>query len=365
MRVGIDYLPAATHWPGSGRYARELVRALVGLEERPDLRLFDVGRAERRVDPRALGLPFGDPRVVRVTRSIPRRALPFLARIGFDAARILGGIDVFHHVNVHGPAVRHARQVLAIAELPEPRSPAADSLRDLARRQDALIVFSADWRLRVAEQLDFPLARVHATSVGCEHWRRTLSEIPAPDAPPRILVLGATRTERRPLAVLRAFERLRENGLDARLAYVGRDGAAEPALAEALRASPAARHVARIRDAAESDLPALVAGASVLVHLDPRAGTPVTPLEALAAGVPVVASRIPCFREHLEGVAELVDDAEAAREPAYLAGAIAQAIAARTDGLELARRTAHARAYTWERCATETLRVWTSVAARP
>jgi hypothetical protein len=30
-RIGLDWLPARAHWPGVGRYARELARALVRL----------------------------------------------------------------------------------------------------------------------------------------------------------------------------------------------------------------------------------------------------------------------------------------------------------------------------------------------
>ncbi len=365
MRVGIDYFPAATHWPGSGRYARELVRALVARDDRPDLRLFDVGRvqlpADPPIDPRALGIPFGDPRVRRVTRAIPRRALPALARVGFDAARLLGGIDVFHHVNAHGPPVSHARQVLAVAELPAPKSEALRALRERAQSMDGLVVFCTDWRERVAEALAFPPARIHLTRVGSEHWRRTLAEIPAPDDPPRVLVLGALRTERRPLALFRAFERLRERRVDARLVFAGRDGNASPALLEAFRTSPHAQHVERLPDVREPDLPSLVARSSVLAHLDPEAGTPVTPLEALAAGVPVVASAIPCFTEHLQGVAELVDDAEAVREPDVLAGALERAIVSRADGLAQTLRAARAREFPWSRCAEETIAVWHAV----
>ncbi len=361
MRVGIDYLPATSHWPGVGRYARELVRALVALDDRPDLRLFDVGRAPRDVDRRALGLPFGDPRVVQVTRRLPRRALPFLARSGFDAARILGGVDVFHHVHPPGPPVRRARQVMALAELPARGSQAEHVLAERAKQMDALVVFCTDWRLRAAEQLGFPLARIHVTAVGCEHWRRTLAEISPPDDPPVVLVLGATRPERYPLAVLRAFERLRER-VPARLLLVGRPGGAEEEFRAALERSPHVAHVARITEPRETDLPGLVARASVLVHLDPQAGTPVTPLEALRMGLPVVASRSPCFTEALQGVATLVEDAEVVREPDVLAAAIEREIASRSDGLAEAVRAAHARAWSWERCARETLAVWRGVA---
>jgi len=364
VRVGIDYRPATTHWPGSGRYARELVRALVALRDRPDLGLYDVGRAPRSVDPRALGLPVGDPGVRRTSCAIPRRALPWLARAGFDAARMLGGVDVFHHVNASGPPVRRAREVLAVAELPARGSDARRELAERARRMAAIVVFCSDWRAHAAEELDFPIERIHTTSVGCEHWRRALPALPGPDDPPRVLVLGATRAERRPLAILRAFELLRAGGVEARLVYAGREGDAENGLAAAVRSCAHAAHVERIRDPREADLPELVARSSALVHLDPDAGTPVTPLEALAAGVPVVASRIPCFVEHLEGVAELVDDEASVHEPALLAAAIATAIAARSDAAALGRRTARAGQHTWARCAAETIAAWRAVASR-
>lgn len=363
MRVGIDYFPATTHGPGSGRYARELVRALVELPGHPDLGLFDVGRAPRSVDPGALGLPVGDPGVRRTGWAIPRRALPWLSRVGLDAARLLGGVDVFHHVNANGPMVRHAREVLAVAELPPRGSGAHRGLRERARRMEALVVFCADARARAARDLDFPIERIHATSVGCEHWRRAYTVLPGPVDPPRVLVLGATRSERRPLAVLRAFERLRAGGVEARLVYAGREGDAEPELAAAVRSSAHGAHVERIRDPREADLPELVARSSALVHLDPDAGTPVTPLEALAAGVPVVASRIACFVEHLADVAELVDDEACVCEPAHLAAAVARAIAARSDTAALGRRTARAGEHTWARCAAETIAVWRAVAA--
>ena len=47
MRVGMDYLAAVTHPPGVGRYVRELVRAVVRLDERPALALFELGGGAR------------------------------------------------------------------------------------------------------------------------------------------------------------------------------------------------------------------------------------------------------------------------------------------------------------------------------
>jgi glycosyltransferase involved in cell wall biosynthesis len=84
----------------------------------------------------------------------------------------------------------------------------------------------------------------------------------------------------------------------------------------------------------------------------------VTPLEALALGVPVVASRLPAFVEALGDAATLVDDDACVREPDILSDAIRAAIEHRDDGLAAARRDLVAREFTWERCARETLAGW-------
>ncbi len=358
MRIGIDYLPATTHAPGAGRYARELVRALVRLEDCPELSLFDVGRAPRAIEARALGLAARDPRVRRLTLGLPRRALPPLAALGVDAPRLLGGVDLFHHVRPPGPPVRRALQSMALAELPDPRSAAGSALAGRAPRVDAWIVFSSAWRERVAERLRVPLERVHVTPVGCEHWARERPPPPGPAGPPRILVLGATHAQRAPLVVLRAFELLRGRGIEARLCFAGRRGDAERALDAARAASAWAAAVERSADPREADMAALVGGASVLVHLDPDAGTPVTPLEALASGLAVVASRTDGFREALEGAAEFVGEDGAAPDPDELAAAIEAALASRADPAAAARRAARAARYSWEACARATLAVW-------
>lgn len=379
MRVGIDYSPAVSHPPGVGRYVRELVRALVRLEERPDLALFDVTRAHRGVDERALGLTIGDPRVKRVRRDLPRSLVRFVHTVSrFGADDWLGRVDVFHHARLVPQAlpIHRARQSFALSELPILGSEADAALQRALVRMERVFVFSQAYRSLVLQRYRLDPARVVHTRVGCEHWRRTLATLPVRSGPPRILVLGAVRTSRRPLAILRAFERLSERGFDARLEFaappLATESNADPAaaqLAAALSRSPVADKVSwavRARGtnahddlfALERALPERVASAAVLVHLSSDEGTPVTPLEALSVGVPVVASRIGAFEEALAGVAQLVDDDECVREPEVLCAAIRRAIETRDDGQAAARRELVAREFTWERCARETLAAW-------
>ncbi|MBL8858424.1 MAG: glycosyltransferase [Planctomycetes bacterium] len=380
MRVGVDYLAAASHWPGVGRYVRELVRALVRLPDRPDLALYEVGRAPRVVAPRALGLTIGDPRVQRLQVERSRtlvHAVNVLARRGVDDE--LGGLDLFQHASLWPEhlRVRRAREAVAVAELPSEGTPQDSLLAARLARMHGVLTFSNALRSTLIQRYRLEPAQVVFTPVGCEHWRRTLAELPPKDDPPRILVLGAVRAERRPLVVLRAFERLVERGLDAQLDFAcpppPRGRALDPgaaALYDALRTSPVADKVlwegrvgARARPALdpagfEGSLPDRVARASVLLHLSADEGTPVTPLEALALGVPVVASRLPAFVEALGDAAVLVEDAACVREPDYLAEILITALNERNDGPNAARRELVARAFTWERCAEATARAW-------
>src|SRR5439155_26093899 len=114
-----------------------------------------------------------------------------------------------------------------------------------------VIVFSSEWARRVQSRYGIPGTRIQRVSVGCEHWRRDLAELPEtparpdPDAPPArepspppiVLVLGARKPARRHLAILRAVEKLRAGGLRTRLVAVGAPGPSDRELARAIEAS--------------------------------------------------------------------------------------------------------------------------------
>jgi glycosyltransferase involved in cell wall biosynthesis len=384
VRIGLDYSLAVSHPPGAGRYVRELVRALVRLEDRPALALLEFGREAELFETPALGLAFGDPHTRRVRVRWPRRALTWSARLGRGADTWLGGVDVFHQSRLPAAPVRSARQTLAVAELPPEGSPRAAELAAAWRAAAAVLVFSSDARARLGARFTSPPGGIHVVPVGCEHWRRELAELPPPVAPARVLVLGRLAPEHAPLALLAACAELaarggelalRGEGLELALAGSAPKPAelAAPELAEFTARSARTEHGLRVLTvpagtpsalAREHALPQLVAGAGVLVHLVPDALTPVTPLEALALGVPVVCPRLPAFTEALGDEAFYVDLAECRREPRVLADALEAALRSRRDRAACDRRTLHARAFTWEANARATLALWHQLASQ-
>jgi glycosyltransferase involved in cell wall biosynthesis len=350
VRVGIDYLPAVSHAPGVGRYTRELVRALAALDDGPELALLDVGRARRFIGEPALGIA-GSKRVTLVRSNQSRRFATLLRR---HADRWLGGVDVFQHATLPTLRVATARECLAVSELPPPGAPADALVRRTLARMSGVIVFCDEYKARIADRYGVPAERIHRTPVGADHWRRELDVLPPRADPPAVLVLGALRPARAHLAVLRALETLDARGVPLGLIAIGRAGPAAQEFERAVSISPARERVRWHHEVSESELPHTVGSASVMVHLAEDEGTAVTPLEAFAMGLAVVASPLPALRESLGDLATWIDRADAVRDPALLADAIGIALASGDRDA----RARHAERFTWRACARATAEAW-------
>ena len=112
---------------------------------------------------------------------------------------------------------------------------------------------------------------------------------------------------------------------------------------------------------ADDDLPALVAGASVFAFPSVKEGFGLAPMEALAAGVPVVARDLPVLREVLGEAAEL------ALDPTGLAAGIARAVRGGEPGRDdrVAAGRALAARHTWSAAAAAHRELYTRHAAEP
>ncbi len=358
MRVSVDYLPAVSHWPGPGRYARELVRAVVALERAPELELVELGRAPAIVPPDALGLS-GAERRRRVP--LPRRGVAALCA-GGGSRLVFGAPQVHHRVRPEQPGPRGVPALQPVAELPAPGSPGEARLRALVAAGTRLAVFAGWAAERLAARLGVDPAAVERLPVGCDHWRRELPDPPPPADPPTLLVLGRLDAARRPLELLAALERLRAGGVPARLVWAGVPGDAAAAFERALASSPARLATTWVRAKDEARMPTLVARAGALVHLADSEGTAVTPLEAFSFGAPVVATRLPAFEEALGGEAHLLDPGPP--DPGALADALADALATALDPARRAHREAVAARYPWAAAARLTVEAWERILAR-
>ncbi len=365
MRVGIDYLPAVTHWPGVGRYARELVRALAPLRERPELALLDLGGEPRTIGEPWLGIE-GHGRVTRVSRRTPRRAVNALHRVfGRGADRVLGGVDLFHRILPHYPPVSDAPQTMAVGELPPEGSEAEAELARVLGTLAGVLVASRFGADELVRRFDLPRERVHLVSLGCDHWRRELPEPPPRSGEPTLLVLGAVRPDRHHVTILAAFEELLAKREAARLVIVGGGTRTDrERFSSKLRFSPAHQAVEWIDEPDERALPRLVAEAWVLVHLSQGELTAVTPLEAFSFGTAVVTNPGGPFEEALGDEARTFDTGRGGRpDPSRLAEEIRAALATATDPDAHGRRVRVAEPFSWTASARRTVDAWSRVLA--
>ncbi len=119
---------------------------------------------------------------------------------------------------------------------------------------------------------------------------------------PTIVCVGRLSAEKGQLGLLQSFASARASGLDARLIMVGDgpDRAAIEALSVSLDIADDVHFAGRLHEQATLEQ---IAQAHLLVLPSFMEGLPVVLMEAMALGVPVIAS-------HIAGVPELIDDGE-------------------------------------------------------
>jgi glycosyltransferase involved in cell wall biosynthesis len=377
MRIALDYTAAASHWPGVGRYGRELVRALVRRADCPELVLFEHGSGAA-LPAAALGLdvaPAGRVRRVRIPGR--RRTLAWRSRLGLGGiARRLGRVDLVHRafpLEQLG-AVRGCPEVMPLFELPAPDAGRDAALARSLAPHARVVVGSAAGRLEVADRLGahgLDTTRLCDFITGADHWLRDADLLDTAElaaaGPPRFLVLGAIAHARRPLAILAAFEALAAPKPAAErplLVFDGRPGDAAGEFAAALAASPVAEHVTWNPEPREAALPQLVASSAVLVHLSRGELSPITPLEALHFGGAAVLSALPSFTEALGSAAELVEP-EVEADPGALAAVMAAAMDSAFDPAARESRRALVARFTWDASAADHLALWAELAQSP
>jgi len=326
--VMIDVSYSGRGRTGTAVYVEELVRAL---DARDDVEVVCVNQP-RRLRQGAAG-----------RRRNPLRSAANLAldtawtRVGLPRAARRAGADVLHHpLPAHAPGAGCA-QVVTVHDVlferhPEEFDPA---WRTLARREHRAAVARADAVVcpsRVtagdaAELLSAPPERTVVAPHGPGQ------ELPEPGARERrhFLYLGSDEPRK---AVGSLVEAHAELGGTPRLVLAG--GAARRAGGPGTKGEP---------DPSPKEVAELLAGALALVHPAPLEGFGLTLLEAMAAGVPVVALRSPSSEEVCGDAALLV-------APGELAATLRRV----ADDDDLRERLAaagrkRAAAFSWERSA--------------
>lgn len=378
VRVGIDGKVLTLRAGGIGRYAINLTRAMLteaaASGRGPEFIIFTGPQTSRRVMAEFRGLC--DEQYLSAKSSLLRS----LAHIPLALRRMR--IDVFHgmdHVGV--PFIRKTgRCVVTVHDviplvLPgtftrRHRLVVRTALARVRRQADLIIVPSQAVRRDVVQHLRVPHDRVAVMPHGCEARFNPAADAASPGAtaaryglPARYLLAVGTLEPRKNLTtLLRAFARLRDNAaVDASLSLVlaGARGWLDEPVFRTVRSLglEQAVHVPGFID--DDDLPAVYRGAELVVFPSLYEGFGLPLLEAMACGVPVVASNTSALPEVAGGAAMLVDPLDVEGMADTIAGVLRdEALLERLRAAGVAR----AAQFTWAAAARKTLDAYASLA---
>jgi glycosyltransferase involved in cell wall biosynthesis len=382
MRIGIDARELCGHATGAGRYLGGLLQ-----EWAADAH----GRAHEFVlyAPERIALMLDARRFP--TRLLPGSAGTWWEQVQLPRAAASDHLDVWFAPAYSAPLRLTTPIVVAIHDLSFVAHPEWFRLREGARRRwltrqsarkaRAVITISQFSRRELVERLDVPDRRIHVIppGVGARRWElgaRSLklgssgpspqppvarAQLPAP-SPYRVLYVGSIFNRRHVIDLIRGFAVVARSHAAASLDIVG-DNRSHPR--EDLRATIAAEGLAgQVRwheYVSDEELRKLYAQARAFAFLSEYEGLGLTPLEALAAGVPPVLLDTPVARESCGDAAVYVPVrdvpaiARALESVLFDEGVRARILAAAPN--ELTK-------YSWPRAARDTIEVLERAGAR-
>ena len=381
MRVIFDarHLQTVSRTRGIGRYSRNLLAAFTRRAaadvEWTLLRL--------KTFPPPDDTPLPPHRDLRVVR--PRR--PELAMLALDALALpleIGwrSADVYHSVQLGLPVARRMPAVVTVHDLAPLRWPDA-YLRlphsrighmwqyALAQGADAVIAPSQATARDVIDRLRVPARRVHvipeavdadfAPPPRAEGQRLARERYGVPSR--YVLYVGQFDPRKNMNGLLRAFALAAADDPELRLIIVGDLGKLAAHLRDALSRTAAPRGQVIVTGFVDdATLASLYSGAECLLHAALLEGFGLTPLEALAAGTPVVGYRAGAVEE-VVGAAGVLVDPDDPDDPDALGDALRAFLASPSIADDLRARTrARAAMFSWAEAADRTLEVYRSLA---
>jgi glycosyltransferase involved in cell wall biosynthesis len=352
LRIGIDAtLVRPDRLSGVERYAISLIRGLVAAAP-GELVLFT-----RPDAPEAL-----------TSLDVEQRRAPLQSRVLVDqawlpTAALLAKVDLLHTLAFPTPLLWRRRSVMTVHDATPWLFPETTSVgmrcyyRPLypqaLRRAEVILTGSEAARDDLVRAAGVARERIRVTPYGVDG---RFFEATRPEGPraPYLLAVGTLEPRKNLPVLIEAFRLLRGEGRDLQLVLVGRRG-----WSESLPLGNLEPHVRLTGAVPDAELPALYAGAACFVIPSLYEGFGLPLAEAMAAGIPAVASDIGALREVGGATVRYADASSAESFAAQLRAALDDR--ERSQGMAVAAQD-RARRFTWEACAAATLAVYRELA---
>ena len=364
MRIGIDIHVLRHVQSGLFYYVSNLVRSLSESEHKPQITLFLYGPSclDARERMRQLRRTFRNARVEHFWDGLPLRLfsnslaaellgspqllrtidqnfiVPLWHRIGTsaklgitwgrDGSRLSRKVDIVHHPCGLILPVHDRANVMTVPDLIPRHFPQlcgagtialAEEAYGCLDRMDVVVTFSQHTKTDVVETLGVPEEKIHVVPLAAHSQYRPLQ--PETRLPVLakfglagrryILYLGSLDPRKNIARLVEGFHRLRQEtpALDHRLVLAGPKGWMTEGVFDTITRLGLQSQVTWLGHVPFEDLPALLGGADLFVYPSLYEGFGLPPLEAMACGTPVVASRATSLPEVIGDAGLLVDAA--------------------------------------------------------
>jgi glycosyltransferase involved in cell wall biosynthesis len=322
MRVGLDGYPLCEPLTGVGHYTFELARALA--------RTYATSQFE-------LIAPFQFD--ASVLAQVQRDSLPNLKLVNLDLSSVRGrwyslhlpryikraALDLFHGTNYELPLWNLRQSVLTVHDLSSLRYPELHR-KQLARRMrlrlplavklaKAIITPTQAVKQELCAQLKVKQAKVTAIHEAPRESFRPVSRAAAAGVRQRLgiendflLFVGTLEPRKNLVTLLKAYAQvLRETPFRPQLVVAGGEGWLMDETFAVMRGEDIHERLCLTGYLNDEDLRALYSSCRAFIYPSLYEGFGLPPLEAMASGAPVIASRISALEETVGNAAVLVD----------------------------------------------------------
>jgi glycosyltransferase involved in cell wall biosynthesis len=357
-------MPLAQLRTGVGTYTFELARALAEAAPEDEFEL---------ISPLAFADEVGAtarPANLELVHSRPNLLQRRWWTVGLPSYLKRNPVALFHGTNYEVPLRTHCPTVVTIHDLSlllhssthEARAVRrARLLLPLMARKAKLIITPSELvRDEVCEHLKIQPEKVFAIPLAPRSIFRPLPRSETIDTRRRLgieeeflLFVGTIEPRKNLLALVRALDEvLRTTELRPQLVVVGKVGWKSGELLSHLERSPARERVHFAGFLPDEDLRALYSSCRAFVYPSIYEGFGLPPLEAMACGAPVIASRVPSIKESVARIVSATDSKGLARNVIEL---LRDEQARQSLSL---RGVKHAQEFSWQRTATLTREVY-------
>jgi glycosyltransferase involved in cell wall biosynthesis len=375
MKVCLDLTPALHNTAGTGRYVRELAKALVDTGHGEQLSFFCV-------DPEGgagSGTPGSVPRkTVRCSKRSWSAAAALSSFVGIPMDRFVGKPDVFHatwHIlpRLRAPASVMTLYDLSFALFPEThlrvlRWSSNALVPRFLRACDRIIAISESTKRDAVRLYGIPEDKIVVTHLAAEDRFRPADPGRVAEVrdrfglPPRFLLYVGTIEPRKNLDVLlAALSRLKGQGREVPLVVAGKLGWLYDGFLAKIRSLGLERSVLLPGFVPDDDLPALYTAAEAFVYPSVYEGFGLPVLEAMGCGTPVLCSNASSLPEVAGDGGILLPPGD----PEAWAEAVSRLMESATLHGELRERGfRNASRFRWEETARQTWEVYRAVHPR-